>query len=146
MHTNETKDKFLELRLKGHSLAKISGTIGVSKPTLVQWNRESQAQLRELRSAELEALHDRILQSYETDFERLQRFQRGVDESLGDKVKFAFNHDNVIKLDQIVRQQIRELRRDIQLFGRITNDAKNPAQPVSSISEPLASRKNFTVS
>ena len=125
MHTNETKDKFLELRLKGHSLAKIAEAIGVSKPTLVQWNRDCQEELRELRSAELEVLHDRILQSYEADFERLHRFQRGVDQKLEEKVHYAFEYDNVIKLDQVIRQQIRELRRDIELFGRITNEAKN---------------------
>jgi hypothetical protein len=126
MYNNETKDKFIELRLKGHTLAKISEAIGVSKTTLVEWNRDCQQQLRDLRSTELEILHDRILQSYEADFERLHRFQRGVDDLLGNTPKYAFTHDNVVELDQVIRRQIRDLRKDIELFGRITDDARNP--------------------
>jgi hypothetical protein len=45
---------------------------------------------------------------------------------LGEKVHYAFNCDNVIELDRVVRNQIRDLRKDIELFGRITDDARNP--------------------
>jgi hypothetical protein len=130
MYNKETKDKFIELRLKGHSLAKISEAIGVAKCTLVEWNRDCQQQLRELRSAELEILHDRILQSYEEDFERLHRFQRGVDQRIGETVEQAFEWHNVIALDKVIRNQVRELRKDIELFGRITKDARNPIPPI----------------
>ncbi len=40
MHTNETKDRFIELRAQGLSLAKIASDLGVSKRTLVDWNHE----------------------------------------------------------------------------------------------------------
>jgi hypothetical protein len=145
MHTAETKDKFLELRLKGHSLANISQAIGVSKTTLIEWNRESQEQLRQLRSAELEFLHDRILQSYAEDFNRLQKFQRGVDEFLGEKFRRAFDYDDVVKLDQIIRQQIRQMRKDIELFGLITTDARNPSPfPPNPKANPVAATASLS--
>lgn len=162
MHTNEIKDKFIELRLKGHSLADIANTIGVSKTTLVDWNRRYQEELRELRSAELEALHDRILHSYAADFARLDRLQRGVDEYLNDKKpSYIFRCDNVLDSDQIIRAQIRQMRKDIELFGRITNDAKNPTPSVSksetantpslkpeisNLKSPDAGSENLTIS
>jgi hypothetical protein len=148
MHTNETKDKFIELRLKGHSLANISQAIGVSKTTLVEWNRECQQQLRELRSAELEVLHDRILESYEEDFNRLHKFQRGVDNYIGNRPDYLFNRENALKSDKIIRDQIRQMRKDIELFGIITNAAKNTAtpSPVGLSTAPESAAKNLTVS
>lgn len=40
MKDNTDKEKFIELRGRGLSFAKISEKIGVSKPTLIKWNVE----------------------------------------------------------------------------------------------------------
>jgi hypothetical protein len=128
MHTNETKDKFIELRLKGTSLADIAKKIGVSKTTLVDWNQRYAEELRAHRSAELESLHDRILQSYEADFTRLSRMQYNV-ENMAYREDFKLWMMDAVRGGQIVRKQIRELRKDIASFGRLTNDAKKPTPP-----------------
>jgi transposase-like protein len=138
MHTTETKDKFIELRLKGASLADIAKKIGVSKTTLVDWNQRYADELRALRSAELESLHDRILQSYEADFTRLSRMQENV-EKLAYSDKFCLWMMDAVRGGQIVRKQIRELRKDIASFGRLTNDIKKPTPPSQpAVPEPKA--------
>ena len=59
MHSTDTKSQFIELRAKGWSLTRIASRINVSPRTLVEWNRQSQAEIRLLRAVELEALQER---------------------------------------------------------------------------------------
>lgn len=135
MHTNETKDKFIELRLKGVSLADIAKKIGVSKTTLVDWNQRYADELRALRSAELESLHARILQSYDDDFDQLRRMQSRLEARIKiDDFQFFQNGDQLVRSYQIVRNQVRQLRKDIESFGEITSDSKKP-MPAQSKSE-----------
>lgn len=52
----EAKEKFLELRARGMSFAQISAQIGVSKTTLIKWNREMAHALARLHSLHQAAL------------------------------------------------------------------------------------------
>jgi transposase len=54
----EQKSKFIHLRAKGNSYARIAKEIGVSKGTLVNWNNELDAEIAQARSVELEALQE----------------------------------------------------------------------------------------
>jgi len=52
MHPLETRTEFLRLRASGLSLGSISRRLGVSKPTLIAWNRDAQPQLQAAMLAE----------------------------------------------------------------------------------------------
>src|SRR5512145_453361 len=52
------KSRFVHLRAKGHSYARIAKELGVSKGTLVNWNIELEAEIADARSVELEALQE----------------------------------------------------------------------------------------
>ena len=54
--TTEEVEKFLELRAQGLSFDKISGITGISKPTLLKWNREYGKELVQAHYFELQAL------------------------------------------------------------------------------------------
>jgi len=54
----EQKARFIHLRARGHSYARIAKELGVSKGTLVNWSTELEAQIAEARSVELEALQE----------------------------------------------------------------------------------------
>jgi transposase-like protein len=54
----EQKSRFIYLRAKGHSYARIAKELGVSKGTLVNWNTELEAEIALGRSVELEALQE----------------------------------------------------------------------------------------
>src|SRR5262245_51145046 len=40
MHPNSIRNEFIRLRVHGVSLARIGRQLGVSKPTLIKWNRQ----------------------------------------------------------------------------------------------------------
>ena len=54
----EQKSKFILLRAKGNSYARIAEEIGVSKGTLVNWNAELEAEIAQARSVELYAFYE----------------------------------------------------------------------------------------
>ena len=58
MHSNDTKDQFLELRAKGLSLARIASDLHVSQRTLVDWNPQLAPDIRALRAADLAPLYE----------------------------------------------------------------------------------------
>ena len=45
MHSSTTSHEFIRLRVQGLSLARIGRQLGVSKPTLIAWTRQSQAEI-----------------------------------------------------------------------------------------------------
>ena len=49
----------MELRAQGLPLAKIADEINVSKPTLINWDKEFKEEIDNLRAMELEALYDK---------------------------------------------------------------------------------------
>jgi len=53
---NQTKQKFIELRGQGLSFDKIVKDIGVSKGTLLKWDKELKQEISEVKFIELEAM------------------------------------------------------------------------------------------
>jgi len=53
---NETKNKFIELRGQGLSFDKIVKELGVSKGTLLKWEKELKQEISEVRFIELESM------------------------------------------------------------------------------------------
>ena len=58
MELLETKEKFIELRAKGWSFDKIAKELGKAKQTLIDWSKELQNEIANLRAIELEALYE----------------------------------------------------------------------------------------
>lgn len=54
----ELKERFVELRAEGRSYADIAATLGVSKPTLLNWGRELQKEVANARTLRLDALFE----------------------------------------------------------------------------------------
>ena len=59
MHARRTKNKFIELKAKGLSYDKISKRLKTSKQTLINWGREFEKEIEELKGYELEALREK---------------------------------------------------------------------------------------
>jgi len=71
METIEQKEKFIELRAKGYSFDKIAKELGRAKQTLIDWSKELQEEIANLKALELEALYEKYYLLKET---RLQTF------------------------------------------------------------------------
>jgi transcriptional regulator len=59
METLETKERFIELRAKGWSFDKIAQELGKAKQTLIDWSKELEEEIANLKALELEALYER---------------------------------------------------------------------------------------
>jgi transcriptional regulator with XRE-family HTH domain len=59
MKDTQTKERFIELRGQGLPLAAIAAEIGVSKPTLISWERDLKEQIDNRQAVELEAMYDK---------------------------------------------------------------------------------------
>lgn len=65
------KEKFIELRAKGYSFDKIALELGKAKQTLIDWSKELQDEIANVKALELEALYERYYLLKES---RLQTF------------------------------------------------------------------------
>ncbi len=54
----EQKSRFIHLRAKGYSFARIAKELGVAKSTLSNWNQELEEEIARTRALELEALQE----------------------------------------------------------------------------------------
>jgi hypothetical protein len=59
METSATKEKFIELRAQGLSFDKIAGELHKSKQTLIDWSKELEEEIANLKAVELEALYEK---------------------------------------------------------------------------------------
>ena len=58
MELLETKERFIELRAKGWSFDKIAKELGKAKQTLIDWSKELQDEIANLKALELEAIYE----------------------------------------------------------------------------------------
>ena len=59
METLDTKERFIELRAKGWSFDKIAQELGKAKQTLIDWSKELEEEIANLKAIELEALYEK---------------------------------------------------------------------------------------
>jgi hypothetical protein len=58
MELIDTKQRFIELRAKSWSFDKIAKELGKAKQTLIDWSKELQDEIANLKAMELEALYE----------------------------------------------------------------------------------------
>ncbi len=109
MHSQKTHDEFLRLRARGLSLGRISRQLGVSKPTLVAWNRRAQPEVPALALADHQQLQSTIVSSTSDELAQLTRRLAAVKQELFSR---AIRDCPTSALEQIAgqrRQQIDSL-------------------------------------
>ena len=71
MKDQRTRERFVELRAQGLSFARIAEELKVSKQTLINWSKQFQTEISNLKSIELEALQEKY---YLTKRARIELF------------------------------------------------------------------------
>ena len=59
MADSKTREKFIELRAKGLSFDKIAKDLGKAKQTLIDWSKDYQEEIANLKALELETLYEK---------------------------------------------------------------------------------------
>jgi hypothetical protein len=81
----ETVQKFIELRSRGISFARIAEQLGVAKSTLILWSREHQHLIQNLRAIEWEDFVDRTLASKEERLKAISEQLRRLETELAQR-------------------------------------------------------------
>ena len=82
MKDQETQQKFVELRTRGRSFARIAEELQVGKRTLIEWSRKFQFEIRNQRAIKLEALRECYLAGSEEQVRQLGERLREVEAEL----------------------------------------------------------------
>ena len=71
MKNFDTREKFIELRAQGYSFDKISKILGIAKQTLIDWSKEYENEIANLKAMNLELLQEKY---FLTKKQRLETF------------------------------------------------------------------------
>lgn len=108
----ETKERFIELRAKGWSFDKIAKELGKAKQTLINWSKELQDEIANLKAMELEALYEKhyLLKEHRlrTFGDMLMRIKEEIDQRDLSDVPTDKLLDLLLKYENQVRDEIIE--------------------------------------
>jgi len=94
----EQKSRFIHLRAKGNSYARIAKELGISKGTLVNWNTELQAEITQARSIELEALQEEFFLLKEGRIRLLGEQLKAIQAEIGKRDLSKVRMDKLMEL------------------------------------------------
>ena len=139
----QDKEQFIELRAKGWSFDRIAKELGKAKQTLIDWSKELQDEIANLKALELEALYEKYYLLKET---RLQTFgemltkikteveSRDLSDVPTDKLlELLLKYNSQVK-EEIVEpiykssQEIKEERQDRELLEELTTLQAEPVR------------------
>ena len=142
-YNSQDKERFIELRAKGWSFDRIAKELGKAKQTLIDWSKELQEEVANLKALELEALYEKYYLLKET---RLQTFgamltkikeeveRRDLSDVPTDKLlELLLKYNSQVK-EEIVEpiykssQEIKEERQDRELLEELTTLQTEPVR------------------
>ena len=97
----DQKSRFVHLRAKGFSLAKIAKELKVSKSTLTNWSHELQEQIAQTRAVELEALQEEFFLLKEGRIRLLGEQLKAI------QAEIAKRNLSKVKTDKLMELQLR---------------------------------------
>lgn len=109
MKDSTVRDKFVELRAQGKSFAAIAEELCVSKPTLIEWSRDMQVTITNLRALNNEALCERYRLTKERQLQLISCQLQAVEAEIQ---KRGLTHVSTDKLYSILFKLTDELREE----------------------------------
>ena len=94
----EQKCRFVMLRAKGYSYARIARELGVSKGTLAAWNMELEAEIARARAMELEALQEEFFLLKEGRIRLIGEQLKAIQTEIGKRDLSKVNTDKLLEL------------------------------------------------
>ena len=140
MESIDIKERFIELRAKGYSFDKIAKELGKAKQTLIDWSKELQDEIANVKALELEALYEKYFLLKESKITNYGTILSKITTELKQRDFSKVNTGQLLelyllyfeKLSQEViepvfksSEEIREEREDKQLLQDLTEIAPN---------------------
>ncbi|WP_432693981.1 hypothetical protein ACRBU7_14365 [Priestia aryabhattai] len=109
MKSNETKKRFIELRAQGKSFSKIAESLKVSKKTLIDWSRELEQEITNLKAMEMEELQEMY---YVQKQKRIELFGIQLEQILKELDQRDFSDMSTEKLLELQLKYLDYLKRE----------------------------------
>jgi len=139
MHAATTRADFLHLRVQGLSLSSIARRLGVSKPTLIKWNRQSQTEIAAQSAAVRQTIQNEIASSTTQEIADLTRRLTGLKQELFSRAVREIRTADLESLAGELRQRLDSLN---ALVGTASTASPSLLSSSSSPSEPNRTSKN----
>ncbi len=112
MADSKTREKFIELRAKGLSFDKIAKDLGKAKQTLIDWSKDYQEEIANLKALELETLYEKYYLQKEarlkTFGEMLNKIKTEIETRDLSEVPTARLLDLLLRYDSQVKEELVE--------------------------------------
>jgi IS30 family transposase len=143
MELTEVKRQFIELRAQGWSFDKIAKELGKAKQTLLDWSKELEDEIANLKAMELEALYEAYYLHRENRLKMFGEILSRLREEVGNRDLSELPTDKLLELllkyntqikEEIVEptfkssQEIEEERMDRELLDELTSS--KPSHPI----------------
>jgi transposase-like protein len=128
----EQKHRFVMLRAKGYSYARIARELGLSKGTLTAWSTELEAEIAKARAVELEALQEEFFLLKEGRIRLVGEQLKAIQTEIGKRDLSKVNTDKLLELQL---RYFGELKGEYVETGRRTETG--PKLNSSDIAEQL---------
>jgi hypothetical protein len=109
MHSNETINQFLNLRVQGWSFARIAAQLHVSKPTLLNWNRKHQSKLESIMANQERSAQEALQVSDQHELQTLTTFYNALRRELISRTLKDFSDDEIQNLESEILDRINRL-------------------------------------
>jgi transposase len=129
MHDTDTRSKFVELRAKGWSLARISADLNVSQRTLVDWQRQEKSNIDLLRAIEFEALREKVQATHNHQLLRLKEELNRIEQELAKRTIEYVSTENLYRLASMYRSEIRKVCQEVPTPDEAYVSERAPAAP-----------------
>ena len=131
----EQKAKFIHLRAKGYSFAKIAKELGVSKSTLSNWSQELEEQIAKAKAMELEALQEEYYILKEGRIKLLGEQLRAIQQELNGRDLSKVNTDRLMELQLKYFGELKEEYVEPRLVDKtgIKLNSKDIAEQLQSV-------------
>ena len=139
MHPAATRTEFLRLRAQGLSLASIGRRLGVSKPTLIKWSRQSQSEIAAEITADRQRIHSEIASAATQEIADLTRRLTGLRQELFSRAVRDIRTSDLEIIAGELRQRLDSLN---ALVGTTSTPSPSEVSSYSGPSEPTPTPKN----
>jgi hypothetical protein len=109
MHSTETINQFLNLRVQGWSFARIADQLHVSKPTLLAWNRKYHSNLDSMKATQERTIQQTSEASQFADLQNLTMFYSALRRELVSRTLQNFSNEEIETLAGDIESQIHNL-------------------------------------
>jgi hypothetical protein len=141
MHTQDTKNRFLDLRARGWSLGRIAERIHVCKTTLIMWNRELQWEINTVRAMDREAIFEKIKTSLDQDLSQIIAQRKKLQKEIASRKLDDVPTERLYHLAALLRCQHEEVQDRVDDMDYRDLSIPLPVHPVISANVGLAEFK-----